>query len=78
MSNGNVPLDVLEQRAAEQRTKIHQSVDDLRQLKTSVTENVREKLDVKRHARQHFWVAAGAASLVALVFGYGLASVFVD
>lgn len=78
MSNGNIPLDVLEQRAAEQRNKIHQSVDDLRQLKTGVTENVREKLDVKRQARQHFWTATGAVSLVALVFGYGLAGVFVD
>jgi cytolysin (calcineurin-like family phosphatase) len=78
MSNGNLPLDVLEQRAAEQRNRIHQSVDDLKQLKTSVTENVRETLDVNRQARQHFWTAAGAASLVALVFGYALAGVFVD
>ena len=78
MSNGGVPLDVLQQRAAEQRNKIHQSVDELKQLKTSVTENVREKLDLQRQARRHFWTAAGAASLVALVFGYGLAGVFVD
>jgi len=78
MSNGNLPLDVLEQRAAEQRKTIHQSVNDLKQLKTSVTANVREKLDVNRQARQHFWAAAGTASLVALVFGYGLAGVFVD
>jgi hypothetical protein len=78
MSNGGAPLDVLQQRAAEQRKKIHQSVDELKQLQTNVTENVREKLDVKRHARQHFWAAAGAASLVALVFSYGLAGVFVD
>jgi hypothetical protein len=78
MSDGNVPLDVLEQRAAQQRNKIHESVDELKQLKTSVTENVREKLDVNRQARQHFWTATGVVSLVALVFGYGLAGVFVD
>ncbi len=78
MTNGGVPLDILEQRAAEQRKRIHQSVDDLKQLKTSVTENVREKLDVKRQAREHFWPAAGVAGLVAVVFGYALAGIFVD
>ena len=78
MSNGGVPLDILEQRAAEQRQRIHQSVDDLKQLKTSVTANVREKLDVKRQARLHFWGATGVVSVVALVFGYSLAGIFVD
>lgn len=78
MSNGGVPLDALEQRAAEQRNRIHQSVGDLKELKTNVEANVREKLDVKRQAREHFWPAAGVVSLVALVFGYGLAGVFVD
>ena len=73
MSNGNLPLDVLEQRAAEQRKRIHQSVEEFKELKTSVTANVREKLDVKRQAREHFWAATGVVSVVALVFGYGLA-----
>ncbi len=78
MTNGGIPLDVLEQQAAEQRKRIHQSVDDLKELKTSVTANVRETLDPKRQAREHFWAATGVASLVALVLGYGLAGVFVD
>lgn len=77
MSNG-IPIEILEQRAAEQRTKIHESVEELKQLKTSVQKNVRETLDIKRQAREHFWAAAGAASIVALVFGYGLAGVFAD
>ncbi|HEY3928337.1 MAG TPA: hypothetical protein VGL89_08185 [Candidatus Koribacter sp.] len=78
MNNSDANLDILQQRAAEQRNQIHQSVTEFKQLKTNVTANVREKLDPKRQARDHFWTLAGAASLVALVFGYGLAGVFVD
>jgi ElaB/YqjD/DUF883 family membrane-anchored ribosome-binding protein len=78
MSNGNIPLDVLEQRAAEQRKKIDNSVDDLKQLKSNLTDNVRETLNVKRHARDHFWTAVGVASLVALVVGHGIAGIFAD
>ena len=77
MSN-EVPLEVLEQRAAEQRKSIHQSVEDLRQLKTGVEENVREKLDLKRQAREHFWPVVGIASLLGLVVGHGVASVLFD
>lgn len=78
MSDGNIPLDVLEQRAAEQRKKIDNSVYDLKQLKSNLAENVRETLDVKRQARDHFWTAVGVASLVALVVGHGIAGIFVD
>jgi hypothetical protein len=78
MSNDNIPLDVLEKRAAEQRKKIDNSVDDLKQLKANLTENVRETLDVKRQARDHFWTAVGVASLVALVVGHGIAGIFAD
>ena len=78
MNNSGVPLDELTRRAAEERKRIHRSVGELKELKTNVEANVREKLDVKHQARQHFWPAAGVVSLVALVFGYGLAGVFVD
>ena len=78
MNHTDANLDLLQQRAAEQRKEIHRSVTELKQLKTNVTANVREKLDPKRQAREHFWTVAGAAGLVALVFGYGLAGVFVD
>ncbi len=74
----DLPLETLEQRAATERAKLHRSVEDLMQLKTNAQETVREKLDLRRQARQHFWPAAGAASLVALVFGYSLAGVFAD
>jgi ElaB/YqjD/DUF883 family membrane-anchored ribosome-binding protein len=71
-------LDVLQQRAAEQRTKIHQSVQELKQLRTSVEANVREKLDPKRQAREHFWAAAGIAGFLGLMLGHGIAGVFVE
>jgi hypothetical protein len=77
MNNGQ-NLDTLQQRAAEQRTKLHQSVTDLKQLKTSVEANVREKLDPKRQAREHFWAAAGIAGFLGLMLGHGIAGVFVD
>jgi ElaB/YqjD/DUF883 family membrane-anchored ribosome-binding protein len=77
MNNGQ-NLDTLQQRAAEQRTRIHQSVTDLKQLKTSVEANVREKLDPKRQAREHFWAAAGIAGFLGLMLGHGIAGVFVD
>ena len=70
----------LEQRAAEQRRRLHNSVSDLRSsltdLKLSVEENVRERLDVNRIARQHLWRLAAGASLVALMAGHGIAGLF--
>ncbi len=70
-----LPTDVLEQRAAEQRRRLHNSVVELR---TTVRNEVREKLNVNKAAREHFWPAAGALSVIGLVLGYGLAGVFVD
>ncbi len=77
MNNG-MPLEELEKRAAAERAKIHGSVEDLIQLKVNAQETVREKLDVRRQARQHFWPAAGAASFIALVLGYTVAGVLFD
>lgn len=77
MNNG-IPLEELEARAAAQRARIHQSVGELKELGTNATENVKEKLDPKRLAREHFWTAVGVASLLGLVLGHGLAGIFVD
>ncbi len=67
-----LPTDVLEQRAAEQRRRLHNTVTELR---ATVKAEVRERLDVRRIAREHLWQAAGMASLVALVIGYGVAGI---
>jgi hypothetical protein len=64
-----LPAEVLEQRAAEQRARLHSSVADLRSA-------VRDRLDVKRTARDNFSRLAPAVSLVMLALGYGIAGLF--
>jgi len=65
----NLPPDILEIRAAEQRRRLHETVLDLRQ-------QVEEKLDVRRQAAEYVWPASGIAAAVGLVFGWGVASMF--
>jgi hypothetical protein len=72
-STAGLPAEVLEQRAAEQRRRIHNSVSE---LKSSVRETVRERLDVKRYARAYMWPAVGVVSLIALAAGYGVTGAF--
>lgn len=67
--NSNLPADVLEMRAAEQRRRIHDSVLELR-------EQIDEKLDVKKKAIEYVLPASGAAAFLGLLFGYGFASMF--
>ncbi len=72
MTSG-LPTDVLEQRAAEQRRRLHNTVADMR-----VT--VREKMDVRRnvneYSRQHFPQAAAAVGTVGLALGWALGGMF--
>jgi hypothetical protein len=65
----DVSEDVLEVRAADQRTRLHSSVVELKS-------RVREKLDVKRTARAHLGVASGLAVFTAFMLGYGFAGIF--
>ena len=71
----NVPPEILEKRAAEQRRSLHNRVQELRAV---VTERVREKTDVKRNVRRHFGPLAGIAVVVGLSLGWGLAGIFVE
>ncbi len=64
-----MPTDVLEIRAAEQRRRIHNSVSELRT-------QMRDKLDVKKNAREYVWPASGVVGLIGLVVGYGFAGIF--
>ena len=66
-----LPVQVLEERAAEQRRQLHNDVADLRST-------LREQLDVNKQAREHFVPLSGAAALLGLILGYGLTSIFVD
>ncbi len=69
----SIPTDVLEQRAAEQRRRIHATASELRST-------VREKLDVRRNAeeytRGHFPQAAAAVGILGLALGWVVGGAF--
>lgn len=67
----SMPSDELEQRAANQRQRLHDSVTELRS-------SVRESLDVQKAARAHVWKASAIGGLLALALGYGIAGAFTD
>ena len=73
MSTNSLSSEVLEQRAAEQRRRLHNTVSELR---TTVRGTVREKLDVKTNAREYMLPASATLVLIGLVFGYGFAGMF--
>ncbi len=64
-----MPTDVLELRAAEQRRRLHNSVVDLRA-------ELKDRLDVKKNAREHLGAAATVAGVFGLLFGYAAAAIF--
>ena len=66
---GDIPVDLLEQRAAEQRRQLHDTVGELRQ-------SVKERLDLKRNVREHIWPAAGIMALLGLALGYTITGIF--
>lgn len=68
MSSSNIPTDLLELRAAEQRRRLHNSVAELRV-------QMREKLDLRRNARRYFWPASAVVGVCGLVLGYGFGGV---
>lgn len=68
--SSDVSPEFLEQRAAEQRRRLHNTVSELRD---QVRGEIREKLDVKKRAREYVWPVAGTAFLFTLLFGYGTA-----
>ena len=67
----SVPFETLEERAAQQRRQLHNSVSDLRGA-------LRQKLDIKRNAREYLLPASGVAALLGLAVGYGVAGLFFD
>jgi hypothetical protein len=61
----------LEERAAMQRQRLHDSVAELRT-------NVRGHLDVQKAAQTYLWQASAAAALVSLALGYAIGGAFTD
>ena len=64
-----LPTELLEARAAEQRRQLHNAVYELRCA-------VKERLDIKRNAREYFLPAAGVLGLVGLAIGYSVTGIF--
>jgi hypothetical protein len=62
-------VDAYETRAAQQRRRLHSSVEELRDV-------LREKLDVKANAREYIVPAAGVLAFMGLAVGYGIAGMF--
>ena len=75
MTQPTVPAEILEQRAAEQRRALH---NDVRQLRSVVEAEVRERIDVRRNVARYFAPIAGATALIALSLGYSLTGIFTD
>ncbi len=69
MTSGTIPVEVLEERAADQRRQLHNRVVELKS-------SLREALDLRRNAREYILPASGAAALVGLVLGYGFTGMF--
>jgi len=72
MSNdpgSGLPTDELELRAAEQRKRLHEKVEELES-------RVRENLDLKTVARTYILPVSAGAALFSFVVGYALAGVF--
>lgn len=72
MTSG-LPTEILEQRAADERRRLHDSVAELR-----VT--MKDRLDIRRNAedytRRHLPQAAAAAAVVGLAFGWAVGGIF--
>ena len=69
MTSKPLPIDALENRATEQRQRLHASAEDLRGA-------VRRRLDLNANARQYMLPASGALALVGLGLGYLAAGLF--
>jgi hypothetical protein len=65
----SMPVEVLEERAADQRRQLHNTVVELKS-------SLRESLDIRRNAREYLLPAAGAAAFFGLLLGYGLTGMF--
>jgi len=67
--NTQMPPDILQMKAAEQRQRLHETISELRS-------GVRQKLDVKSQAREYVWPASAVGALLSLAFGYTAGSLF--
>lgn len=71
--SSDLPTQVLEERAAEQRRRLHNTVAEMRAT-------MREKINVRRnlnhYSRRYFPRAAAAVGTLGLVIGWTLGGIF--
>ena len=65
------PAHDLEQKAAEDRRRLHTSVEELRV-------HLKESLDIKKNTREHLGLACSVAALMGVTLGYAFTGIFVD
>ena len=66
-----LPAHDLVEKAAEDRRRLHSSVEELR-------DHLKDTLDVKKNTREHLGLACGAAALLGVTIGYSFTGIFVD
>jgi hypothetical protein len=64
-----MPAETLEVRASDVRRRLQSSFEELRW-------RLRERMDLKRNARQYAPAASAVAALLGLAMGYSLAGIF--
>jgi len=64
-----LPVDILEQRARDQREHLEGRVIELRRT-------VKDRFDIKRNLREHAWPSAGAATVLGLALGFAVTGMF--
>jgi hypothetical protein len=66
----DLPSYDLELKAADERRRLHDSIEELRC-------QVRDKLDVSKHAREHLGLACSLAAVASMATGYAFGGMFV-
>lgn len=67
----DLPSYDLELKAADDRRRLHESVEELRC-------QLRDKLDVRKNVRDHLGTACSVAALFGLAAGYVVSGIFVS
>ncbi len=65
-------IDALQLKAREQRERLHRTASDLREK----VHEKREQLSPTKQVHDHLLAISALGSVVALVFGYGVAGLF--
>ncbi len=66
-----LPAHDLVEKAAEDRRRLHSSVEELR-------DHLKDTLDVKKNMREHLGLVCGVAALLGVTLGYAFTGVFVE